>query len=525
MYFNKIGKIALGIVGSFIAVAVVFALVINPVLENLLRSAIDEELGEHYSFSYEDMDINIFAERIELFGISLVDYNQSLHLDLSHVKIEDFGIIPYLVDTKNLLIGTLLIEGGEVNIRQHVKAVQPGNPIMKANTIFRTAHVQNLIIRHTELKYFEEHDSLALFHIKDLDFSIAELGFNAKEIDNTKNGFSYSSFKGHFEQTEINAIDNHQLIIDSIYFANDNILNIRKLSLSSTEAVKNSKFRDTEKNVSIATMELPVDWDRFIFNSYIHIPHAIIRGVNSRFYLNKRKPNTPDHAPKLLHQIIHSIQADFSIDKVSVRDMYVEYLELGQKTKQTGKVYFTDMNIYAMNVFTNDSAMLSDESIETFIEIRAKLMGQSELNINIDYNTLATLGYHRITGKLDEFDITALNQAFYPLEKIKFERGMVKKLTFDIHFDETEAIGEIIFAYRQLKVDLKDATLSDTNDEQSISEVALFFIDTFVIRHNNFEGAPVIGKVRYSRDPNKSFLNFWWKALFSGMKDTMLRIS
>jgi hypothetical protein len=522
MRAKKTGKVILIIVGVLAILLVIAALIANPILEDRIAKLLRHDLGKNYSIEFEELQVNVFSEKIDLKGVSLHDGEELLQMELSHLEIDNIGIFHYLFNPEELRIGEILLENGEV--RLYKSFTPPSDSTKSPTSKIKSALIKNLKIKNTDFTYLSPKDSMALIKVKNFTFSGEKILLDLHQQDSLRHFLSFEGFDGHFEEAIVNTIENHDLSIDSLYFSHDGSLDLKGVTLASKASVKESKYRDTEKDIRVNAIRLPIDWDRMVYDNYLHIDHAFVYGVEAEFYLNKRKPNPPDHAPKLLHEILMAVNYPYAIDSVSVRNMDVTYRELAHKTDQAGRVFFTDMDIFAANI-TNDTSLLKERS-NALIDIDAMLMGAAEVNIHVNYDLLAAAGNHHITGHLENFDITRLNQAFQPLEKIKFEKGDVKKLTFDMHFTEEKASGEVVFLYRQLKLNLKEMDSANSMAGEALGEIASFFANTFAIRHNNWEGSnPIKGEVDFERHPQKSFLNFWWKALFTGMKDTMLRIS
>jgi hypothetical protein len=75
----------------------------------------------------------------------------------------------------------------------------------------------------------------------------------------------------------------------------------------------------------------------------------------------------------------------------------------------------------------------------------------------------------------------------------------------------------MIFKYEDCKVDLLNKT-----KKKGGNDLISFLANAFVIKSNNpANGDLREAKMAYTRDKNKSMINFWWKTILSGLKDTI----
>ena len=101
---------------------------------------------------------------------------------------------------------------------------------------------------------------------------------------------------------------------------------------------------------------------------------------------------------------------------------------------------------------------------------------------------------------------------------LAIEDGQLQRFEFDIHFNANQADGSLWFAYDNLKI----AVLDYSGDEIQKAKFASFMANTIIVNSKNPKGnelRPV--QISYSRDEERSILNYWWKSLYSGAKEVI----
>lgn len=75
-----------------------------------------------------------------------------------------------------------------------------------------------------------------------------------------------------------------------------------------------------------------------------------------------------------------------------------------------------------------------------------------------------------------------------------------------------------MFQYENLEFNILNRK---NNNEQEINS---FLLDKLVIKDSNLEGKKSYkeGEISFERAPKKSIFNYWWKSLFSGIKNIVV---
>ena len=124
-----------------------------------------------------------------------------------------------------------------------------------------------------------------------------------------------------------------------------------------------------------------------------------------------------------------------------------------------------------------------------------------------------------VTGKLGQMEAIALNTITEPLAMVSVNKGNIKELTFNLKCTNYKGVGEIVFLYNDLKVEV----LKMSNDTLKKKELLTILANTLIKNNNPVNDNTYIGNVDYKRDIQKSFFNLLWKSIFDGVKKTVIR--
>jgi len=262
----------------------------------------------------------------------------------------------------------------------------------------------------------------------------------------------------------------------------------------------------------------------FDLNEYIQNEHYLIDKVdfydiNTSIYRDKTYAFKHGVEKPMPAELIMKIRPFFSVDSLEIHNSRILYGEYVNKSSEPGEVFFDDFNLRASNITNIQSNIESNNSLD--INISTKLMGKPKLtaNINILLNEPNKFSFK---GSTEEMDFSIFNSMTQNLFGISVIRG---KGAFDLNrimADDSIARGAITFKYKKLRIALYDREKAALN-KGIASPFFKFLVNDLLIKSNNprFIGPVRQGLVYYNRDEERSFLNYMWKSLVSGMMSTM----
>ena len=202
-----------------------------------------------------------------------------------------------------------------------------------------------------------------------------------------------------------------------------------------------------------------------------------------------------------------------------MKKINITYLEKGNEIYQTGKVELQDFYASCFNV-TNQSGRIKNKP-NMQVSVQTRLMGKGTLKSDFRFNLSSKSHKFSYQGSLSEMSMTAFNPFIEPLTNISIKEGISKSITFDVDANKNMATGVMNFEYKNLKIAVQK---KDKEDKQGIKEkVKSFFANLFVVKKDNPKKNEPLRKayISYERDPTKSFFNYYWKTLLSGMKTSI----
>lgn len=227
-------------------------------------------------------------------------------------------------------------------------------------------------------------------------------------------------------------------------------------------------------------------------------------------------------------QQLQKLPFGLSIDSLKVVKSYVSYEEFPVEAETPVTVYFDDLTATILHI-NNDRDLANGEMI---VKARAALMGSGSIEM---ITVMPWQGNKNCTieGALKNFNLARINPLLEPMANMKIESGIMKRLQFKYAYNATRSDGEIELNYENLKLTsykdeekLKKERKRNRNknkDPEDLRKDNLksFIINAFMIRKNMNESVPEekrTGTVHFYRDTSKSFFNYGWKSLYSGIK-------
>lgn len=230
---------------------------------------------------------------------------------------------------------------------------------------------------------------------------------------------------------------------------------------------------------------------------------------------------TPNPASKVgtyPHQQLAGIKFPFISKKVIVKNGAVFYKERGALSRQTGTVFFKNINAAITNV-TNIKELISKNNL-LILNATGSFMGISNLKTVWELPLNTTNGSFKVKGEASRFNAEFLNPIAEPLGMASIKKGRVDKLEFNMNGDDYVAKGNATLLYDDLKMEVLKKDSSELKKKDLLS-----FITNALVKNSNADKKnvkPVL--MSFKRDTTKSFFNLVWKTIFEGAKETIQKL-
>ncbi|WP_163707684.1 hypothetical protein [Mangrovibacterium lignilyticum] len=258
-----------------------------------------------------------------------------------------------------------------------------------------------------------------------------------------------------------------------------------------------------------------IDLDRWFERHEFTGKNIDIDQINLLIYRDKRQPLKSDQHPPLLQDLIRNIDLPFYFDSVKLSNSNIIYNEQIEETPEPGRVSFEKLEA-TLYPFTNLKYLRSTQP-EMHLNASTKLMGASELKARFTFDMNSVTNRFSAKGSLSPFDLTAMNPITENAASISVRSGQLNRFEFEFSGDSVLANGKLRFAYDDLKIYILAHKNGNTKEAKFLS----FLANSLMLKSKNPRTRILLpDDIHYYRDPNKSTLNYWWKTVFSGAKNT-----
>jgi hypothetical protein len=241
-----------------------------------------------------------------------------------------------------------------------------------------------------------------------------------------------------------------------------------------------------------------------------------VNGLILDVYRDKQMPFDESRRPKMLQDLIKSLNVPILVDSLILANSQVSYSEKKATGDLEGKIRLTNIHTRLMP-FTNIKA--SNGAIPDFnLDGTATIQDSCQLKVSMNYLMNSPENKFSAKGNLSPFNMRILNPILEPLALISIRSGKVNQFQFNFSANQTSASGQLFFGYDNLKISVLEMKDGNTKD----SRFASFLANSLLLRAKNPRGKELLpDEIAFQRDQKRSVLNYWWKSIFSGIKNTL----
>lgn len=422
----------------------------------------------------------IFSKLIEVDKLSLEGSQLKLNLPFEFPKYEPSS--DSKMGSYELLLNELDIVHAEINVKQQKGYLR----------------LHNLNLKLEGLRKFAKSDSIQK------PFDIAEIELDADD-------FLYT-FK------------------DSLY-----LFESKKLALSSKD--KTIRIEDATITSNYSKYEIghqtgvETDWYHILFGTLridgfepevlkkdraLQFAFVNFDQLDAEIFRDKRLPFPDREDTKLPMEIINSLPFPLHIDSVFINTGKVKYEQHTDGKQKAGAIVLSDLHgkLYEISniekTIDTPTTMLAD----------ARVMGEGLLDVKFEFPNKKYPVENRVVGSLEPMKLAAINPMLRETVRAEIESGEIITLRFNYTYNNDVSQGSLLMEYDKLKLRL----LENKADEKK--EILTFLANGLALHssnrrnENNFQA----GKVEFERIKKKSFFNYWWKSLLSGIKSVVITV-
>lgn len=501
------------------------AVALNPIVKNLLIKQVENQTQGKYSLEIERLDCSIFQGNAHLFSIKLVpdrDHATSAETVFSfhaeELELKGIGIWRLIWD-KDFTISQLSILDPAVAIKMGKNLDSLSNGVTSGkDASVPLIEVDNFSLRNGKLTVMSQDST------KSVAFSDAVLTFDSFVYDEKRLAARHFDV----ENFSFSVKDYSMMLPDSLYAAKASAIAVssqsESIAISSIALVPlygpqefMEKIGEQADRLDIAVKELlveGVDFDRLLEKELL-ASFVTIDSMNLMAYRDKRYILPADKYVKFPQQALREFPHYVHIDSILLHNAQITYRERVEGGERPGHINFVNVHALTSNV-TNDADLLRD-SIAMVTNATGYLMGAGKITVHIKIPIGNKQNVHYFEGDMSAMDMKVVNPMLKNIVFGEVVSGKVNELSFHAYVNEDESQGAMRFGYEDLKVQI-----NHQESEKGRKGLITFIANSFIVKSNN----PAHGKFRESdmhhvRDKRKSLINFWWKTILSGFKETM----
>jgi hypothetical protein len=198
------------------------------------------------------------------------------------------------------------------------------------------------------------------------------------------------------------------------------------------------------------------------------------------------------------------------IPRMGIRGGVLRYAERVKQGSEAGTLTFKNLNADIQNVSNT-----YEPPVKTTIKASAVFMENSpiELDWNFDINDMEER--FTVSGTISDFNAPSINSFLESTMNYRVE-GFVHKLYFTSGGNKVQASGDLEMNYR-------DFDLIVMKEDGSGVNKLLTVIGDILVKENKDNEDPGFryGQIDAKRDPTKSFFNYLWLNIRSGIKSSV----
>lgn len=241
-----------------------------------------------------------------------------------------------------------------------------------------------------------------------------------------------------------------------------------------------------------------------------------VNSLNLSAYRDKRVPFDESRRPKMIQDLIKSIRYPFLIDSMALTNSAIHYIEQPVLGDSAGRIRFSQVNV-RIKPFTNKKSTTG--TIPDFnLKGSASIMDSCQLNVKMNFRMNSQDNLFSAEGNIQPFNMTVVNPVLEPLAMVSLRSGHVDRFDFSFSGDRTSSKGQLFFGYNDLKISVFEMK----NGNAKEAKFASFLANSLMLRSKNPRGKELLpDEISFVRDQKRSDLNYWWKSIFSGIRNTL----
>ncbi len=259
-----------------------------------------------------------------------------------------------------------------------------------------------------------------------------------------------------------------------------------------------------------------LDVDKWMYEQKIEAGNLHIGPSSTNIFRNKRYPFNPVQSPLLPKGLLATIPYPFKVDSTMLYQAKIKYSELLDVSNTAASIIFDDIDI-SMGQLSNIPAYLNKTPM---LSVAAKgIVNQAgKIDARFRFDLSDKKHSHSVEGNIQPMPMNTFNDFAEKAALVTVEDGLINRFEFNMELDDEQAIGNLWLGYNDLKV----AVIEFEDGKIKKEGFASLMANSLLVNSKNPKGKELLPQeFTYTRDPKRSMINYWWKSIFSGAKQSM----
>lgn len=287
--------------------------------------------------------------------------------------------------------------------------------------------------------------------------------------------------------------------------------------LETTEFPRRTGFQTDVTRASAELIELSgIDENLWLEENIISARRLKIGKTNGSIFRDKRFPFNHNQRPPWPQDLLKNISQPFVFDSLVLAPSEITYSELTDISGDPGVITFNRLALKTGRISNIPEIIGSQKYLE--IDASAHINQNAPVSARLTFD-LASANYaHTLSGSMEPVAFSNFNSMIEKSAPVTVESGQINRFDFDFELNDKFATGDLYFGYDNFKISI----LQFSDDGSKKSKLASFWANKMVLNSKNPKGNQFSPeKVIYERDNERSIINYWWKAIFTGTKQTL----
>ncbi|MEQ9263470.1 MAG: hypothetical protein RLP14_09940 [Owenweeksia sp.] len=230
-------------------------------------------------------------------------------------------------------------------------------------------------------------------------------------------------------------------------------------------------------------------------------------------YQDTRKERKPGRVP-LPSQLIAEAPIAIHIDSLLVKRGNLIYHEKVKDKKELAFLEGDELNAKVFPISNIDDTLSADMQLRS----RIRFMKEAETTLNARFFRNKPDHDFQVTATMGSASMKSFNPILLPMTGIYIKSGQCQKINISMYGNDYSCKGDMNLAYRDLKI-----ALPANDEERNFFENIAEGLGNLVLVNTHNDYSDDNGRIYYERDPRRPVVNYWWKAMETGLKDALIR--